>query len=521
MQWIALVAGWALVAGCGRVHFDPLATEDGGPGDVAVDAEGDFVGRTVQYVKASNTGAGDQFGTSVALSTDGTTLAVGAYFEDSGAPGVNGNQADDSMPDSGAVYVFVRAGSTWVQQAYVKASSPGSSDRFGFPVALSADGNTLAVGASGEDSAATGIDGNQADNSAGASGAAYVFTRAGSIWTQQAYLKQSNTGPTDFFGESLALSAQANTLAIGAAREDSAATGVGGNQADDSAMFAGAAYVFLRSGTTWTQQAYIKASNTGANDLFGWSVALTANGNTLAVGAIEEASAATGVGGIQADESAPGAGAVYVFTRTGAAWAQSAYVKASNTGMGDVFGGSVQLAADGTTLAVGAYLESGGATGVNGNQADDSAGGSGAAYVFTGGGSTWAQQAYLKASNTGAGDFFSFPIALSADGSRLAACAKNEDSAATGFDGNGADNSAGDSGAVYGFTRVGTAWAYRAYLKAPNTSAADELGASAVLSADGTTLVVGANMEDSAATGVDGNQADEAAPDSGAVFVFH
>ncbi|MFN7743791.1 MAG: FG-GAP repeat protein [Phycisphaerales bacterium] len=126
------------------------------------------------YVKASNTGAGDIFGSSVALSGDGSTLAVGALYEASSATGLNGNQADNSATNAGAVYVFTRTGSTWAQQAYVKASNTGAGDIFGRSVALSG-GSTLAVGASGEASSATGLNGNQADNSASNAGAVYVF----------------------------------------------------------------------------------------------------------------------------------------------------------------------------------------------------------------------------------------------------------------------------------------------------------------------------------------------------------
>ena len=127
------------------------------------------------YVKASNTGAGDQFGSSVSLSGDGDILAVGAIGESSAATGIGGNQADNTAPDAGAVYAFTRSVTTWTQQAYVKASNTGSGDRFGTSAALSSDGTTLAVGATGEDSSATGIGGNQADNSAAGAGAVYVL----------------------------------------------------------------------------------------------------------------------------------------------------------------------------------------------------------------------------------------------------------------------------------------------------------------------------------------------------------
>jgi trimeric autotransporter adhesin len=204
-------------------------------------------------------------------------------------------------------------------------------------------------------------------------------------------------------------------------------------------------YVFRRSGTEWQQQAYVKASNTGADDGFGISVAL--DGDTLAVGAHQEDSAATGVNGNQADDSASNSGAVYVFRRSGTEWQQQAYVKASNTGAFHQFGYSVAL--DGDTFAVGAHQEDSAATGVNGNQADNSAGASGAVYVFRRSGTEWQQQAYVKASNTGTFDLFGVSMAL--DGDTLAVGAYYEASAATGVNGDQADNNAAQSGAVYIF----------------------------------------------------------------------
>ncbi|MFH1231297.1 MAG: FG-GAP repeat protein, partial [Planctomycetota bacterium] len=219
------------------------------------------------YTKASNTEAKDWFGCSVAISGD--TMVIGAPYEDSNATGINGNQADNSAPDSGAVYVFTRSGTTWSQQAYIKASNTEANDQFGYPVAIS--GDTIVVGAWGEDSNATGINGNQADNSAADSGAVYVFTRSGATWSQQAYIKASNTQADDWFSYPLAISG--DTLVIGAVGEDSNATGINGNQSDNSAADSGAVYVFTRSGATWSQQAYIKASNTQADDWFSYPLA--------------------------------------------------------------------------------------------------------------------------------------------------------------------------------------------------------------------------------------------------------
>src|SRR5262249_24477862 len=147
-------------------------------------------------------------------------------------------------------YVFIRSGTTWSQQAYIKASNTDDGDFFGNSVALSSDGSTLVVGATHEDSNATGVNGNQADNSATHRGAAYVFTRAGTAWSQQAYLKPSNGSA--LFGAEAKLSADGNTLLI-TGNDDSAATGINGNQADTSAPGSGVAYRFSRVGTSWSQ----------------------------------------------------------------------------------------------------------------------------------------------------------------------------------------------------------------------------------------------------------------------------
>ncbi|MEO7732773.1 MAG: hypothetical protein ABIY55_17515 [Kofleriaceae bacterium] len=373
------------------------------------------------------------------------------------------------------------------------------------------------MSATGEDSAAVGINGNQSDNSALSAGAVYVFTRAGTTWTQQAYVKASNSDAGDEFGTSVALSADGATLAVGANAEDSAGFG---NQTDNALTNAGAAYVFVRAGTTWNQQAYLKASNPGMGDRFGGAVTLSGNGSTLAVGAFFEGSGSVGVNGAQ-DEGAAVSGAVYVLTRVGTTWTQQAFVKASNTSSGDLFGAAVALSADGATLAVGAYGEESAATGINGNQTDNTAGSSGAVYAFSRSGTTWSQQAYIKASNTGANDLFgrSF-LALSGNGSTLVIGAGFEDSADVGIDGNQADNNASDAGAAYMYMRTGTTWAQTAYVKPSNTGMSDRFGQGGALSADGTTLAVGAELEDSATVGIDGNQGDNAATDAGAVYVY-
>ncbi len=501
MWRIALV----LLAACGRFGFDPTA--DALTGDMS--GAGMFVPARQTYIKASNTEADDYFGITMALSTDGTTLAVAALHEDSGATGVNGDQTSNTATNSGAVYIYINNGG-WQQQAYLKASNPDADDNFGSGLALSADGNTLAVGASGEDSRP----GNPTDNSLTDAGAVYLFVRTGTTWTQQAIVKASNADAGDTFGAVVALSADGNTLAAGAPAEDSAATGVGGNQASNTVMNSGAAYVFTRSGQTWSQEGYIKASNTEAADEFGGAIALSADGNTLAVGALGEDSAATGINGDGTDNSAKISGAAYVYTRAGKTWSFQAYIKASNTDANDRFGTDVSLSGDGNLLAVGAPSESSTATGIDGDQHNNGAGLSGAVYLFSRSNATWQQSAYVKASNTGAGDFFGQRVALTPDGATLAVAAIEEES---GNPGDPSDNSASEAGAVYVFAFAQT-WAQIAYLKAPHPDAIDNFGYG--LAVCPTAVAAGAFNESSAATGIDGDSADNSARSAGAAYVF-
>lgn len=459
------------------------------------------------YLKASNTEANDRFGYKIAIS--GNTLVVGAFIEDSSATGIDGQQNDNSASNSGAVYVFTRdSSSVWSQQAYLKASNTGAGDFFGSAVAVS--GNTIVVGASSEDSDIAG----QNNELASSSGAAYVFTRVGTTWSQQAFLKASNAETNDVFGVSVAISG--NTIAIGAQGEDSSATGVNGDMSDNSAQAAGAVYIFgLNESSNWIQQAYLKASNSNANDGFGTSVAL--ENDNLIVGSTIESSNARGVNGDELDNSSPSSGAVYVFTRLNNVWSQQAYLKASNTGAGDYFGGEVSISNN--TVAVSAFYESSNAVGIDGDQSNDLANKSGAVYIFVRDNSNqWSQQAYLKASNTEAGDEFGRDLALF--GNNIAVGAWTENGGAVGIDGDQSNNSQSNAGAVYFYSRAGVgSWNQQQYIKASNSESGDLFGMFVAL--DGTTLVVSSQAEDSNATGIDGNQGNNSAGDSGAVYLFN
>ncbi len=512
-------------AGVVRVHYTGLTVFDADEGRLPArfDAIGDRLVLSIDdrnarypltidpvaeqaYVKASNTGSGDTFGAAIALSDD--TLVVGAPGEDSAATGVNGNGSNNSAHDAGAVYVFAWNGTTWAQQAYLKPSHSDPTDLFGTSVTLS--GDTLAVGAPGEGSAATGVNGNASSNGASGSGAVYVFVRNGATWTQQAYLKASNTGGGDAFGHSVSL--DGDTLVVGAAAEDSAASGVNGNPNNDSAEDSGAVYVFARNGTMWTQQAYLKASNADAGDYFG--VAVSLSGETAVVGAVAEDSTATGVNGNENNESAENSGAAYVFVRNGTTWSQQSYLKASNTGPSDHFGASVSIASH--TILVGAPFEDSSAVGVNGDQENNSANGAGAAYVFTWNGSKWNQQAYLKESNTDAGD--AFGTSVSVQGDTAVVGAPFEDGGSTGIDGPENDNGAYAAGAAYVFSRAGTTWSQRAYVKGSNTGAGDRFG-DEVCAWHGR-AVVGATNEAGGTSGVNGDGSDDSKLGAGAAYVY-
>ena len=318
-------------------------------------------------IQASDAEASDQFGYSVAI--DGDTAIVGARVEDTGAT------------NAGAAYIFTRSGSTWTQQQKIQASDAQASDQFGNSVAI--DGDTVIVGAYQEDTGATDA------------GAAYIFTRSGSTWTQQAKIQSSDIEASDWFAEAADISG--DTVIVGARLEDAGGTS------------AGAAYIFTRSGSTWTQQAKIQSSDIEASDQFGYSVAI--DGDTVIVGALRESTGASQ------------AGAAYVFTRSGSTWTQQAKIQASDAEATDQFGYSVAI--DGDTAIVGAKLEDTGGTSA------------GSAYIFYRDGSTWTQQAKIQASDAEANDQFAEAVDIS--GNTVIVGAYQEDTGAT------------DAGAAYIF----------------------------------------------------------------------
>ena len=203
------------------------------------------------------------------------------------------------------------------------------------------DGDTIVVGAYGEGSCTDVIDGPDDDGCTRA-GAAYVYTRTGTVWTQQARLKAPNSDAGDDFGR--AVSVLGDTAVVGALHESGCSDGVDGVLTDNGCNAAGAAYVFKRTGTTWTYDTYLKATNSQAGDWVGRAVAM--HDNTIALGAYREDGCGDGFGADPQNDGCANAGAAYVFTEQGGTWISGGYVKATNSDAGDEYGRSIAINAN-------------------------------------------------------------------------------------------------------------------------------------------------------------------------------
>jgi hypothetical protein len=366
--------------------------------------------------------ANDNFGSTVAIAGD--IAIVGAPADDvvtTIAPFTNVNQ--------GSAYVFVRSGQSWVFQQQLMAADGAANDAFGCSVALS--GEMAIIGASGH---SVGGNANQ--------GAAYVFTRSGTAWTQQQQLVAPDGAASDNFGCSVAISGE--TALVGANQD-----GIGANANQ------GSAYVFVRSGASWTQQQQLLASDGAANDRFGWGVALS--GETALVGANHHVVAT------KADQ-----GAAYVFTRSGAVWTQQQQLTAADGAAGDRFGYAVALA--GESVIVGAPFDD------VGTKVDQ-----GSATVFVRSGTIWTQQQQLVASDGATSDDFGYAVAL--DGELAVIGAYWDDIA-----------SRANQGSADIFLRSGATWSQLQQLSAADGATNDRFGCAVALSGD--TVVVGAYWDD-------------------------
>jgi predicted amidohydrolase len=360
--------------------------------------------------------AGARFGAAVSVSAE--TLVVGSPFDDTPA----GRNA-------GSAYVFVRSGTEWALQQKLLPSDGAADDFFGISVSIS--GDTVVIGARLDDTAA-GED----------AGSAYVFVRSGTTWTEQQKLLAPDGAAGDSFGTSVSVSGDA--VVVGAPVADT-----------PGGVDAGAAYVFVRSGTTWSEQAKLLAPDGAAGDDFAFSAAMSAD--TVVVGA-------------PSDDTPVGEGSAHVFVRSGTAWTEQQEIAASDGGEDDAFGFSVSVFGD--TLAVGAF-------------ADDTAAGrdAGSAYVFARTGTVWTEQQKLLPADEAAGDYFGYAVSVGED--TLVVGAPLHDPPA-GL----------DAGSAYAFARSGATWTWQGTLGAPDAMAGDHLGNAVALFGD--TTVAAASGDDTA-----------------------
>ncbi len=294
---------------------------------------------------ASDGTAGNYFGNAVSISGD--YAVVGAVADDD-----NGNI-------SGSAYVFKRSGTSWMEEAKLIVSDGEPGDEFGRSVSISGD---YAVIGSILD-----------DDNGDASGSAYVFKRTDTSWIVEAKLLASDGAASDFFGSAVSISG--DYAVVGAWADD------------DNGPISGSAYVFKRSGTSWTQEAKLLASDGAASDRFGNSVSIS--GNYAVVGASDD------------DDNGTGSGSAYVFKRSGTSWTQEAKLLASDGAAGDLFGGSVSIS--GNYAVIGSIRD------------DDNGNSSGSAYLFKRNDTSWTQETKLLPSDGAANEVFGWSVSISGD----------------------------------------------------------------------------------------------------------
>ncbi len=393
---------------------------------------------------ASDGAVNDFLGVSVAVSADGSTIVAG----------VRGKKVGN-IAAQGAAYVFVRPAAGWssVTQAAVLTASDGAAfDQLGYAIAISGDGSTVVAGPFQKQ---IGSNANQ--------GAAYVFVKPAAGWTsatQTARLTASGGAAGDYLGESLAVSADGSSVVAGAYL-----------RTVSSRLAQGAAYVFVKPASGWvngTEAATLTASDGASNDYFGYSVAVSGDGSTVAVGADGK-----DIGGN------PNQGGVYLFVEPASGWAnatETAAMVATDGTAGGLLGWSIAISGDGSTVAAGAR---GTEVGPNVNQ--------GKAYVFVRPASGWmggGEAAEFTASDGGENDNLGNAVAISSDGTTVVAGAFQKLIGAHVT-----------QGAAYVYVKSPSGWATNtetAKLSASDGAAGDQFGCAVAASGDGSTIVAGA-----------------------------
>ena len=451
------------------------------------------------------------FGTSVAFSGNGGTLAIGsigdkrcldAWCSEFGAPG--------------GAYVYRYEGQAWTQAYRVRPPDGVPNFAFaGHSLALDYAGNTLAMGVPQDMTCESQAVENDQEDSCVVPGSVYVYTPSSLGWVDPERVTGSTNEHMDAFGASVALSADGHTLAVGAPGDDRCAEEqLSADQCDDT----GAVYVFDYTGAKWAETAYLKGTGTRAGRRFGTEVAFRDDGQWLAIGAPEgECSYETRAAG-QCSES----GSVYFFTRDGPNWSQSGRLESPIANAGVRFGGTFALDSDATALVVGAAKDDGCESDLPSAPEDNGCPGAGAVFTFVRTNDKWALTGYLKASNAGQGDLFGAAVGLSRDSRTLVVGSPAESSCSRGLGGDQADNACDGAGASYVFTFDDGRWAQREYLKPSNLDMGDAFGTAVGVGSRDGLVAIGARAEAGCGTPVvngPGQDRNDCVA-SGAVYVY-
>ena len=388
---IAALAPWSITAHaqqCDPVEMAKLLASDGESNDnfgwsVAVDGDTAIVGAPHTDQSSCNGSAriftriGGVWTEQAELLSDndgvcesfsgGSGNQVAALSGDTAIVGAIGAR-DHNGVLTGAAHIFTRSGGDWTQQAKIFPTNGLHNAIFGDAVSIS--GDTAVIGA-------------QFDNEIGSNtGAAYVFTRSGDVWTQQAKLLPADGAPNSAnFGSSV--SVRGSTVVVGEPRDG------------ENGSASGSAYVFTESGGVWSQQAKLLPSAGSPHSHFGWSVSI--DGDSVLIGERR--------GGVS--------GSAYVFTRSGGVWTEQAKLNGSDATGGAEFGHTVSISGD--SAVIGAFWDNSD-NGIN----------SGSVFVFTRSGGVWTERAKLIASDGAAGDVFGISVSIS-DGTAVIGAHADDD----------------------------------------------------------------------------------------------
>jgi type IV secretory pathway ATPase VirB11/archaellum biosynthesis ATPase len=382
----------------------------------------------------------DSFGYSVAIDSTGDRVIIGAQNENTGAA------------DAGSVYIYSRSGTVWTLEREINNPSPVSADYFGISVAIDATGDRVVIGAYRENTGATDA------------GSAYIYSRSGTVWTLEREINNPSPVASDFFGFSVSINGTGDRVIIGAYQEDT------------GAVNAGSAYIYSRSGTTWTLEQEINNPSPVATDWFGTSVCINSTGDRVIIGAD-----ATNTGALNA-------GSAYIYSRSGTVWTLEQAIHNPSPMADDYFGWAVSINSTGDRVIIGAYNEDTGATDA------------GSVYIYSRSGTVWTLEQEINNPSPMADDYFGDSVSINSTGDRVIIGADGEDTGASA------------AGSAYIYSRSGTTWTLEQEINNPSPREGASFSFSVAIDSTGDKVIIGAyggtagsvyiyEMEDASVTG--------------------